>query len=129
MVKTKGRGSNPNSHKNKPFLGVEPKEITLTPQQWEIAKTLGEGSYSKGVRSLIDFAISLGATNSDKLFAKLPAIGKAKLAIQLLLEDHPKAQEIAEAVLLDLEDLEIEHLYEDVIVDGVVKPKGGAYII
>lgn len=131
MIKIKGRGSNPSSHRNKPKLGVQAKEINLTPAQWEVAKQIGGGGdrdYSKGVRQLVDFAISLGATDADKLFSRLPAIGQAKLAIQLLLEGHPKAQELAEAVLIDLEDLEIENLYQEAIVEGNVKPTKGAWI-
>lgn len=73
---------------------------------------MGEGNYSKGMRSL------------------LPHLAKAKLAIELLLNNHPQAAEYAEGVLIELEDLEIENLYEEAYADGIIeKPKGGAYII
>ncbi len=58
-------------------------------------------------------ATSLEAENLDKLFATLPHLSKAKLALQLLLDGHPQSREYGEAVLLDLEDLEIEALYDE----------------
>jgi hypothetical protein len=105
-------GYNPASHNNKPKLSVVACEITLTTEQWAIASQLGEGNKSLGMRRAIDLVVSLGATDSDKLFSRLPAIGKAKLAIQLLLDcedsDRKNAIALAESVLIDLEDLEIE---------------------
>ncbi len=58
-------------------------------------------------------ATSLEAENLDKLFATLPHLSKAKLALQLLLEGHPQAKEYGEGVLLDLENLEIGTLYDE----------------
>jgi hypothetical protein len=128
----KGRGTNPNSHGNN-RIG---KELTvtgdarLTPTQWGVAKKIGKGNASKGLRSLVDVAISVGAEDADILFAKLPHLGKAKLALQLLLDGNPKAVEYAESVLLELEDLEIENLYQEAFDEGIIeKPKGGAYIV
>jgi len=128
----KGRGSNPNSHGNH-RIGSEltdEKKIRLMPKQWEVAQKLGNGNYSKGLRSLVDAAeIAAGAEDADILFTKLPYLGKAKLAIQLLLQGHSKASEYAEAVLLDLEDLEIENLYEEAFIKGVIEKPKGAYIV
>lgn len=132
MVKIKGRGSNPNSHNNKPRLGVQAKEVNLTPQQWEVAKQIGGGGdrdYSKGVRVLADIAISAGADNVDKLFSTLPVMSRAKIALQMLLEEHENATEYAESVLYDLENLEIENLYQKAITEGDVKPVKGAWIV
>jgi hypothetical protein len=39
----------------------------------------------------------------------------------MLLENHPNAKEYAESVIYDLEDLEIEHLYNEAIDDGTIK--------
>ncbi len=80
------------------------------------------------MRQLIDRAISIGA-DTDKLFATLPAIGKAKLALQLLLEGDPNARELAESVLLELEDLEIENLLQEAALEGVIDLPKGAYIV
>jgi hypothetical protein len=127
----RGRGSNPNSHGNH-RIGSEltdEKKIRLMPKQWEVAKKIGDGNYSQGVRSLVDVAISAGAKDADILFTKLSHLGKAKLAIQLLLQGHSKASEYAESVLLDLEDLEIENLYEEAFIEGVIEKPKGAYIV
>ena len=51
----------------------------------------------------------------EKLFAQLPVFSQAKIAIEMLLAQHPKAQEYAETVLIKLEDLEI--VYEVKKVD------------
>jgi hypothetical protein len=48
-----GKGSNPNSHNNKPKLGVKHREVGLTPEHWEVVKQVGEGNYSRGMRSLM----------------------------------------------------------------------------
>lgn len=131
----KGRGTNPNSHGNNIKIESEKaiaKEITLYQHHWEIAKKLGGGGdrdYSKGVRVLADIAISAGAENVDKLFSKLPVLSKVKIALQMLLEGHENSTEYAEAVLVDLEDLEIENAYQEAILEGDIKPPKGAYII
>lgn len=85
------RGTNSRSHGNKTQSKVR-SSVTLRPETWEAAIALGKSS-SDGI---------------DKLFAMLPVFGKAKLAIKLLLSDHLNAKEYAEAVLIELEDLEIE---------------------
>lgn len=131
MAKTKtGRGSNSRSHHNKPKLGAENKEIGLLPEQWELAKKIGEGNYSKGVRSLIAASVSLNTKTPNELFAKLPLLGRVKLALELLLEGDDKGRELGESVLLELEDLEIENLYAEAFVEGAIqKPKQGAWIV
>jgi hypothetical protein len=123
-----GKGNNPNSHCNKPEIG-EGKRIFLTSEQWKIAHKVGGNNYSKGVRRLVQAGISSNTEDAEALFAGLPIIGKAKLALRLLLEQHPKGQELAEAVLFDLEDLEIENLYQEAVIDGDIKPKKGAWIV
>ena len=86
----------------------------MLPETWEAAIALGKSS-SDGI---------------DKLFAMLPVFSKAKLAIELLISDHPNAKEYAEAVLIDLEDLEIEALYKEAELEGTLpEPKSGAWIV
>lgn len=114
MPKDKGKGNNPRSHHNKPKVGAgaKPKEITLASEQWLLIKAVGDGNHSRGVRKLVE------------------ALSKAKIALVCLLENTEHAQELAEEVLLELEDLEIEQAYEDALRSGAIKPlKGDAYII
>jgi hypothetical protein len=54
-----GRGNNPNSHRNKLPTGVVSREIGLLPEQWDVAKKIGGGNYSKGVRRLIQDILSM----------------------------------------------------------------------
>lgn len=126
-----GRGSNPNSHGNHRKLNPAiRKEVWLTPEEWETVKNFGnKDNYSTGVAHIIRIALSASVEDLDILFAKLPHLGKAKLAIQLLLEGHDRAAEYAEAVLIDLEDLEIEHLYEEAYTDGVIEKTKKTYIV
>lgn len=95
-------------------------------------------------RELYDALDNLGRTNGiinprngqgnrtkviEKLFAQLPVFSKAKTAIELLLSGHPQAQEYAESVLIDLEDLEIEQAYEEAKIEGdLPKPSLDAWI-
>ncbi|HEY9610535.1 hypothetical protein [Allocoleopsis sp.] len=107
------RGTNPRSHKNKTKSKVR-NSVTLHPETWEAAIALGKSS-SDGI---------------DKLFAMLPVFSKAKLAIELLISEHPKAKEYAESVLVDLEDLEVENLYKECEIEGTLsESKSGAWII
>ncbi|HEY9598192.1 MAG TPA: hypothetical protein V6D33_11035 [Cyanophyceae cyanobacterium] len=66
----------------------------------------------------------------ERLFAQLPVLGRAKVAIQMLLEGHPQGQEYAESVLIELEELEIEQAYEEARIEGALpEPKSGAWIV
>lgn len=66
----------------------------------------------------------------ERLFAQLPVFSKAKTAIQMLLSDHPNAKEYSEAVLIKLEDLEIEQAYEEAEGEGDLPDfDTGAWII
>lgn len=84
----------------------------MAPEQWLLIKAVGEGNHSKGVRKLIE------------------ALSRAKIALACLLENTEYSQELAEEVLLELENLEIKQAYEDALHSGVINPpKGDAYII
>lgn len=106
------RGQNPASHGNRKKT-KEKRSVSLTPQTWEQAIKLAESS-SEGI---------------DKLFAMLPVFQRAKVAIMMLIEQHPNAKEYAEAVLIDLEDLEIETLYKECETEGLIEKEGGAWIV
>jgi hypothetical protein len=107
------RGTNPRSHGNHNKGGKVKNSVSLLPETWEAAIALGKSS-SEGI---------------DKLFAMLPVFQKSKLVIELLLAKHPKAEEYAEAVLLELEDLEIETRYKECEADGIIVPKSSAWIV
>jgi hypothetical protein len=128
-----GRGRNPNSHHNKKKIngvGVVNKEVGLPPDQWELVGRIGEGNYSKGVREAVKRYVSLNAETPRELFAKLPLPGKAKLALELLLEGDERGRELGEAVLLELGDLENENLYTEALIEGEIqKPPQKAWIV
>lgn len=66
----------------------------------------------------------------ERLFAQLPVFSQAKVAIEMLLENHPQAKEYAESVLIDLEGLGIEQAYEEAKIEGnLPEPKAGAWIV
>jgi hypothetical protein len=101
----------------RPVLGKEQVHLYMSKQGLERLNAIAQAEN-----------ISKGEV-ADRLFVMLPVFGKAKLAIELLLSGDPKAKKYAEAVLLDMEDLEIEHLYEEAITEGIIQPKGGAWIV
>jgi hypothetical protein len=48
------RGSNPNSHKNKPTIpGLKSSEISLFPTQWAFLEVIGQKNKSRGAREII----------------------------------------------------------------------------
>lgn len=89
--------------------------LSLHPDTVAAAKSLGEGNRSKGV---------------DRLFSKLPVFNQCKALIEAIASDKSSVySEQAETILYDLEDLEIEQVYEEAIAEGVIKTPNGAYII
>ena len=112
------RGKNPASHNNKPKLNVINREVGLTPEQWEAVEKAGDGKISAGARFLINRGISATSDCQD-IFSKLPLVGKVKLALELLLENDERGRELGEALLFDLQDLEIESLYSEAQLEGV----------
>lgn len=67
----------------------------------------------------------------ERLFAQLPVFSQAKAVVELSIEHlPPEKAAIAESILLKLEDLEIEQVYEDAKIEGdLPEPKSGAWII
>lgn len=79
------------------------------------AESIGNGGLSDGI---------------DRLFSQLPVFRQCKALIEAIAVDTNSPYfEQAEAILYDLEDLEIEQVYEEAIAEGVVKTEGGAYIV
>jgi hypothetical protein len=111
------RGTNPNSRGNNNKGGKVKKSFSLRPETIARSRQLGT-SASDGIDKGI-----------DKLFVMLPVFSKAKLAIALLIQKHPKAEEYAESVLLELEDLEIDALYKECETEGLIASKPDAWII
>jgi hypothetical protein len=67
----------------------------------------------------------------ERLFAQLPVFSRAKAVLELCIEHlPPDKQAIAESVLLELEDLDIEQAYEEARIEGdLPELKAGAWII
>ena len=66
----------------------------------------------------------------EKLFAQLPVFSRAKVAIEMLLEEHPQGREYAESALVELKNLEIEQAYEEAKIEGdLPATKSGAWIV
>lgn len=108
------RGTNPNSHGNHRKGGKKKTSVSLLPKTMERAEKFGS-SLSDGI---------------DRLFAQLSVFSKAKIAIEMLIEGHPQAKEYSESVLVELEDLEIEQVYEEAKIEGTLpEPRSGAWIV
>lgn len=105
------------------------KEVSLLSQEWELVKKVGKGNYSQGLHSLLSVAFSLQSENNLELFVQLPLVGRVKLALELLLEDKKEGRELAEAVLLELEDLEFENLHKEAEAEGTLENAKGAWIV
>lgn len=86
-------------------LGTD-RKIKITKEKEAIARDWGNGSLTDGI---------------DKLFTILPVFSRAKAIIELALEHlPPEKQAIAEAVLLELEDLEIEQAYHEAEIEATI---------
>lgn len=111
------RGTNSRSHGNH-NKGKVKQNLSLRPETLMRSRKLGF-SASDGVDKGI-----------DKLFVMLPVFLQAKTIIEMSIEHLPEDKvAIAEAVLLELEDLEIEALYKECETEGLIEPKSGAWII
>lgn len=70
--------------------------------------------------------------NGDRTAGVEKVLGNAPFLfrVKAYLESRVSAgDELAESLLLDLEDLEIERVYEEAIADGVIKTPSGSWII
>lgn len=62
----------------------------------------------------------------ERLFAQLPLFYKVKI----YLEDRVAQGDcLAEKLLTDLEDLEIERIHSEVVADGAIELPGGSWIV
>lgn len=48
------RGQNPNSHHNRPKTGNVSRNIRLSVEDWELLALLGDGSYSQGIKNILN---------------------------------------------------------------------------
>lgn len=115
MWKMSERQMNPRSLRNlvagKNKSPRKRKQVKLLPETIDAFEQLGNGSISDGI---------------DKLAARLPIFGR----VQLYLEQRAaEGDEQAEALLLEIESLGIEQIHEEAVAEGIIKPKGGAYIV
>lgn len=103
------RKTNPKSLENlKPRApekgtGSVKKSVTLHPATVAIASKLDEKSLSSGI---------------DKLFAGLPVFYRVKRYLE------SQDDEVAAALLLELDALEIAQVYEECVAEGVIAVRG-----
>ena len=93
--------------------GKVEKRLTLLPSTIEAAESLG----SHGSKPSVSDGI-------DRLFRQLPAFKKCKVLLQLIAENPEIAGILVdqiEALLYDLEDLEIEQAYEESVIEGAIE--------
>lgn len=76
-----GTGQNPNSYKNKPRIADDgfatPSSVSLSPSQWQLAKEVGGGNKSKGVRSLLELVEELYRLGAVSDVKDVPAVAIA----------------------------------------------------
>jgi len=124
--KKTGRGSNENSHKARLIADKPTKEedrITsrLLPRQKQTALELGNGNVSDGMRKALNICSrEYQLENPTKLFALLTMAQSAP---------EPTKSELIQEALDYLESWSVERSYKEAIAEGVIKTKGGAYII
>ncbi|MEW5856408.1 MAG: hypothetical protein AB1861_03380 [Cyanobacteriota bacterium] len=137
----KGRGSNPNSHSNKENLGVKGGDVSLTPQQWELAFQIGKGNRSKGIRKLIDLAAELHRLGAVRDVAEVDKVAIA--AFQSLSRTYPdnlpypqslvlylsaraaQGDDEAQAHLDYLESWSAEQAMDEILGEGAIAFPGG----
>lgn len=97
------------------------KRLTLLPQTIALAEAMG--SHGKHPSA---------SDGIDKLFAKLPVFARCKILLSAIAENPGSATQFAdqiEAVLIDLEGLEIDQAYKEAIAEGVIKTPSGSWIV
>lgn len=87
----------------------ERKQVKLMPATIAIAQAIGDGGISDGI---------------ERLFAQLPVFYKVKLLLEQAASGEAIAPEHAEALLLELEELEIDQVYEEAIAEGMIACPG-----
>lgn len=105
--------------------------VSMSAEAKEAMKTLGQGNLSEGVE--IGARIFAEMT-ADKFFARSPVSEQSRLLFEVLLEqpDLIKSDEFRQRitdVVEKIESLGIETAYEDAVIEGVIEPKGGCYIV
>jgi hypothetical protein len=141
VAKVKGRGSNPNSHGNNKGKKAVAKEVTMLPEQWAIAEKAGKGNFSKGLRKAIEAVGDVEdlsensvsrffeSASQDKLFVQSPTFQKVMLFVELVAASDSSFALQAEALLDELDTLDISHTYDECFADGMIElPNKGAWI-
>lgn len=91
-------------------LDASKNTLRLYNTVWDLAEIVGAGDKTAGI---------------EKLFSQLPLFYRVKLYLEQRAEEDP----IAEALLQDMEELEIDRVYEEAIAEGVIKRPSGAWIV
>lgn len=95
------------------------KQVTILPETYAIAKLLGANGNN-------------ASDGIDRLFRQLPAFRKCRVILMMIAANPEEASELVEAIeslLLDMEDMEIEQVYEEAVVEGVIEPRSGSWIV
>lgn len=128
------KGSNPNSKANlvagKNKKCVTRTELTLTQKTRKAIAAAGDGNMSEGVEKMASLFEEM---SQDRLFAQAPVFARCKFLLEAIASNPGQVSALLdriEAVLIDLQDLEISEAYKEAVLDGAIKPpKGDAYII
>lgn len=132
MKKSKRGGAREGAGRPKSTAPIRRKTtVTLFEETKKIMKTLGNGNLSDGIN--IGAKIHKEMT-ADKFFARMPVSEHCRLLLELaqenpdLLKSEESQRRIAD-VLEKIESLGIEVAYEDAVIEGVIKPQNGCYIV
>lgn len=110
------RKMNPNSLANLRKVskgGRTKKSVTLSKNVITIAENIGDGNLSEGL---------------NFFFARMPTFYQAKLIVELAVAGKPIDPDYAAAVLLEMEELEIDRVHAEAVAEGVIQVRD-AYIV
>lgn len=121
------KGQNPRSRQNL-IAGANKKNavkttLTLSPTARENLKK--SGNMSQTIESIF------GEMKGDRLFYQSPIFSQCKHLLEMLAENPEKAEEMRdriEAILLEMEDLEIEEGYREARLEGAIAPSKDCWI-
>ncbi|GIW59531.1 MAG: hypothetical protein KatS3mg087_0597 [Patescibacteria group bacterium] len=121
------KGSNPRSQSNlvagKNKKNAVKTTLTLSPAA---RKNLQKsGNMSAAIESIF------GEMTSNRLFYQSPIFSQCKHLLEMLAENPEKAEEMRdriEAILLEMEDLEIEEGYREARLEGAIAPSKDCWI-
>lgn len=97
--------------------GASRTTLRLYDETLALAQSLGNGNKTEGI---------------DRLFSKLPVFSKCLTLLQIAAEQPDRLhlfKDAIEAVILELEELEIERVHEEAIAEGLVERSTGVWIV